>query len=487
MENTRLINLLKSFSADELREFELFVTSPFYNRENALTGLFVILKQHYPEFTGKDFNKEKIYHELFPGKKFNDPLLRNTFSDLLKLCEEYLKISQFRQDKFYSQYLLLKQLTNRKQNSLFVSHVRKIKSVLKKPGIMDELYYQNTFLLEDELRRNVIVNSSKVLFDDDNLDKQSYNLRIYHLTEDIKLYAILLNQKLFIYDHEFDFEFLETVREYIGKNYKKYSSIPYIAVFYNCVMLYKTKERLYFDRLKAGLKKYYRFLSATDRKNMYMVLSNHCNSEVSNGRYEFNKVCFEIYKDMIKTKAYLEGNNFMAHYIYNSIAQNAISSGELKWAEKFINEFRSHVHSDFRDSSFGLCNSILQIKKENYDKALESLSIVKPQDIIFKLKINHTLLIIYFLQNETESFFSLTDSFRHFLSRNRELREHDKIVYSNFITYIRKLYKFRTMVKSTDENELYLLKCQIESDNKTVSKQWLLEILCEMTEPTVTS
>ena len=194
----------------------------------------------------------------------------------------------------------------------------------------------------------------------------------------------------------------------------------------------------------------------------------------------------EIYKDMIKTKAYLEGNNFMAHYIYNSIAQNAISSGELKWAEKFINEFRSHVHSDFRDSSFGLCNSILQIKKENYDKALESLSIVKPQDIIFKLKINHTLLIIYFLQNETESFFSLTDSFRHFLSRNRELREHDKIVYSNFITYIRKLYKFRTMVKSTDENELYLLKCQIESDNKTVSKQWILEIINDMTNPTLT-
>ncbi|MBL0108757.1 MAG: hypothetical protein IPP52_16105 [Ignavibacteria bacterium] len=49
------------------------------------------------------------------------------------------------------------------------------------------------------------------------------------------------------------------------------------------------------------------------------------------------------------------------------------------------------------------------------------------------------------------------------------------------------MYKFRTMVKSTDENELYLLKCQIESDKKTVSKQWLLEILCEMTEPTVTS
>ena len=65
MENTRLINLLKSFSPDELREFELFVTSPFYNRENALTGLFVILKQHYPEFTGKDFNKERYIMNFF--------------------------------------------------------------------------------------------------------------------------------------------------------------------------------------------------------------------------------------------------------------------------------------------------------------------------------------------------------------------------------------------------------------------------------------
>lgn len=485
MDNTRLINLIKSFSADELREFELFVNSPFYNRENALSGLFGILKQHYPEFNGKEFSKEKIYHELFPGKKYYDPLLRNTFSDLLKLCEEYLKIRQFSQEKFYSQYLLLKQLTNRKQNSLFVSNVRKIKSVLNKPGVMDELYYQNTFLLEDELRRNVVVNSSKILYDDDNLKEQAYNLRIYHLTEDIKLYAILLNQKLFIYDHDFDFEFLETVREYIGKNYTKYSSIPYIAVFYNCVMLYRTGERKYFDLLNSGLKKYFRYLSVTDRKNMYMVLTNHCHSEINKGRYEFHRDCFEIYKDMLKSKAYLEGNNFMAHYIYNAIAHNAIALGELKWVEKFINDYRTELHSDFRESSFSHCSSLLNIRKGDYDRALEFLSKVRPLDISFKLKINHTLLIIYFLKNEEESFLSLTDSFKHFLRRNKELRNSDKIVYSNFITYISKLYKLRNMVKSSVENELFLLKCQIESDNKTVSKLWMLEILNDMKEHTV--
>ncbi|MBL0108759.1 MAG: hypothetical protein IPP52_16115 [Ignavibacteria bacterium] len=114
MENTRLINLLKSFSADELREFELFVTSPFATGK-CTYGFIRNFKQHYPEFTGMDFNKEKISPNFFLERNSNDPLLRNTFSDLLKLCEEYLKISQFRQDKFYSRYLLLKQLTNRKQ------------------------------------------------------------------------------------------------------------------------------------------------------------------------------------------------------------------------------------------------------------------------------------------------------------------------------------------------------------------------------------
>ncbi len=66
MENTRLITLLRSFSTDELREFELFVNSPFYDRENALSGLFSILKLQYPEFNDNGFRRKKIFHELFP-------------------------------------------------------------------------------------------------------------------------------------------------------------------------------------------------------------------------------------------------------------------------------------------------------------------------------------------------------------------------------------------------------------------------------------
>lgn len=475
MHNNNLLKLLKSFQKEEFRDFCMFVSSQYFNRENVLITFTGILKKHYPTFTGNDLLKDKIYLKLFPGKKYNDAVLRNAVSDLLKLAEEFLKTVQLKKDPFYGQYLLLKELTNRKQQKLFNMNYKKAEHILKDTGIADEIYYQNVFLLSDEKRRNVVVNSSRILYKDDNLNEQAYNLHLHYLVENVKLYAIMLNQRKFTYDHEFDFSLFEILLKYIEDNFEFYKKIPYISIFYNCVMLYKTEEKKYFNEMKYLTKTHFNKLTLTDRKNMYMVLSNHSTSQIKSGKFEFYEEMFDIYLEMIRSKAYLEGNNFMAHYIYISIAMNAVALGNLDWSEKFLNKYKKLLHSDFMDSSYNYCMANVHLEKKEFNSALEKLSRVRPIDINFKIYINTTLLKIYFCKNESDSFLSLVDSFRHFIRRNKEMRLMDRTSHNNFLLYLKKLFILKSGHNIIHYSDFMILKSSLEKNNETSYKKWLLD------------
>lgn len=484
MHDNNLIKLLKTFSKEEFKELGLLIDSPFYNREKVHIKFYSILKKYYPDFNVTELDKKKIFSELFLGKTYNDALLRNTISDFIKLMEEYLKVYQLKKDSFNSNYFLLKELTNRRQQKLFKMNFKKASGQLDSTGIKDEIYYQNNFLLEDEKRRNVVVNSSRVLYADDNLKEQYEHLKVQHMVEMMKLYALMLNQIKFTFDYSYDFSLFETMRKYLEENFHLYRHIPYIVIFYNCVMLYKTEDKKYFERLKTELHKHYRKLTLIDRKNMYMVLTNHCTYQIKHGKLEFYNEMFEVNKEFIRTKAYLEGNDFMAHYIYQTIAMNAILYKKLDWAEKFIRTYRNEISSEFRESSYHYCLANLYLEKKNYDTALEMLSKVEFCDIGFKLNVNLTLLKIYFCKNETEAFLSLVDSFRHFLKRNKEIKNADREFHNNFVNFLKKIYQLKINAQS-DTAEVDFLKGELIKNNSIIHKKWLIdniELLLEKNE-----
>ncbi len=474
MTNSKVINLLRTFTKSEFKEFGLFINSGYNNGEKVLSNFYNQLKKYYPDFAGAGLNKKKLYSKLFPGKAYNDSLFRNTISDLLKLAEDFLKIRHFEKEKFYGQYLLLKELTNRKQNSLFKMNFKKADRMLNSDAVRDEIYYQNKFLLEDEWRRNHVVNSSKMLFETDNLKEQSELLHIYFITEFIKLYAILLNQSRYTFDYKFHFDLFDAVTEYLTNNFSLYKGIPYINIFYNCVMLYKTFEMKYFRELKLLLKKHYRILTPTDRKNIFIVLLKYCDEQIAKGDYPFLEEKFSVNEGLLKTKAYFEGNDFMAHYIYESIALTAIDSGRLEWTESFLNRYKKLVHSDFKNNSYNICMAELLFGKEKYSDALVSLSLVIPADVKLKIKINILLLKIFFCRNETGPFNSLLESSRKFIVRNKTIQEINKIQFRNFLTCISKLYK----IKNDDNflHELRPLRIKIQKSNQLISKKWLSDI-----------
>ena len=83
---SKAIDLLRTFSEAEFKEFGNFTASPYFNREIVQVKFYELLKKYYPDFTAKTFTKEQVYSKLYPGKTFSDGVMRNILSKTLELA-----------------------------------------------------------------------------------------------------------------------------------------------------------------------------------------------------------------------------------------------------------------------------------------------------------------------------------------------------------------------------------------------------------------
>ena len=71
MIKTSLIEILRSFSSEEIQRFKDFVSSPYHNKIKNLEKLFLIIKNYSPGFSDPGLEKEKVWRKLFQDKKYN--------------------------------------------------------------------------------------------------------------------------------------------------------------------------------------------------------------------------------------------------------------------------------------------------------------------------------------------------------------------------------------------------------------------------------
>ena len=90
MKDTKLIELLSSLSVWELKSFEKYVASPFFNVSSTVSKLLEVLIKHYPEFDSEKLTEQNIYKDLFVKQRFNHQRLRYVMTDLTFLLQDCL-------------------------------------------------------------------------------------------------------------------------------------------------------------------------------------------------------------------------------------------------------------------------------------------------------------------------------------------------------------------------------------------------------------
>jgi len=90
MLNSNLLELLSKFTIQEVKEFNEFVISPFFNKNENVAGLFKYIKKYYPDFNNKKLEKEYAFKKIFKNEKYNDGFMRTLMFNLGKLAEDIL-------------------------------------------------------------------------------------------------------------------------------------------------------------------------------------------------------------------------------------------------------------------------------------------------------------------------------------------------------------------------------------------------------------
>lgn len=478
LDNNNLIKLLRTITSDEWKEYEKFVSSPFFNEGRNYLPLLKVLRKFHPDFNSDEFSKEYVYKKLFPGKDFKDSVLSSMFSRLYSISEEFLIQIALKNSKYMiREKLMISELSTRgislKVNNLIDDNMKFLK---EKPfGIFD---FKNLNELKFEILNFYVGINNREKVYDSMVDLMKYSAYSYFFDLNF-YYSILYSQKNF-WKGEFDGSFIsrlndniniEAIVNLIAKEDSEHF-IP-IKLFYLSYMATKFPENdIYYYDLKSL------YLKDSDKFDMLfreIILNNLWRLSVMKmvmGKNDFKYEAFEIRKIIVDQNIFALNTPYMKVSDFRSTLIDALNVGELEWAENFIKNFTGKLHPDFMEDVSNYSISRIQYEKGNYDEALEFAGRVKINQITFKLDLKNLVAKIYYDTESIEPLYSLLNSYYQLIS-NSDSRNKDYLSrHKKFVKYLRNLAALRDL--TDNKIELGVLKENIEKDNVS-AKSWLLK------------
>lgn len=123
--------------------------------------------------------------------------------------------------------------------------------------------------------------------------------------------------------------------------------------------------------------------------------------------------------------------------------------------------------------NYNLAN--LYFSKKEFDKVIPLLQKVEYEEIYYSLNSKALMLSTYYELDEYMFLGSFFESFKNYLTRNKNVSQSNKIRYLNLIKYTKKLVESSQYSKS----KLTKLKEDIKADS-SYGKNWLLEKVDEL-------
>lgn len=460
MKNRKLVSLLKSFSKQEIRDFEKFVSSPYFLKGRNLKPLFTALKKYYPSFDSPHLTKEKIFRILNPGKKYDNVksghVLDVMLSEMTSLAENFISIEYLKKEYggYRIQYALSKSLQNRNMNNycekLFLENIERIRKYVSGDSFFNEmttlygeleqliygdsekikrafdygkripLYFYGYILTNfsrfvnqhNSLQSHGLTTRSTEFLEmginsfnpelftkecyDDNLGTKEHVLMLYHLIRS------QLNQE--------DIENYKTAIEIYKNNFDKFNVSD--KWWYYCALINISQTRMHLDF------KYYSFLGC---KLIDLILKNNITSPEEN-----SPLSYDAYGLIFHFKSLVCTNEELKEFIDSTI--DKVAKTEQKWMKDY-----SYIWYHF--------------KKKEYEKTLELISKFSPK--IPPIKNNIIILKIlslYSMDYYEEALYSL-NSYEQFL-RSISKKSGNKKKYS---------YQFSNSIRS-------LIMCKLNSE-----------------------
>lgn len=433
----KLFKNLKLLDKQHLGNFEKFINSPYFLKRKNLPALYKELMKLSPNF---DISKQEIYSRSFPGKIYNDVLLRKYFSELNNMLDDYFAVSGFQKDKWTYSSKLIDRLIEMKNYDEAEKIAKETIADLEKNPLRNEKYYYNKYIFESYLK--TISNLKTNLNPDTDWKQAMEGFVNYSALTVFQFYYIILNDARFRKEKSsIDLEILNRLVKVYEEN--GITEKPMASILSNLVKSFiEPENEAYYRNIKEMILKHKDLLDKNELAAIYTYLHNYCFVKVDSGNLTFMKERFDVVNEVLANGLHLK-DGYMVPDMYISMAMNALMMKEFNWAEDFIKKYKNHLPDDEKISHEFFAYSALNMFKGDFSKALKYLSRVKFKKYYDKFKIKAMMLMVFYEAEYYEQAFSQADTFRHFISKYKTITPYVRERTNNFIKQVLQLIKFR--------------------------------------------
>lgn len=457
------LEILKTFKKEDIKNFEIFLNSPYFNSNKALAKLFKELKKFHPQYSDSKISHEFLYKKIYPGKIFSERTIKNRLTEFSTTLKNFLAIERLKEDENTNYKLIVTELQKRKcfalSNKVITSNNKKIESAKISPE-----YFTHKHWLEESYHYNSIQLSEVGMFERIEFSSKKAEPVIAHF---FSTFFVLLSEHIthrettnFKSEHnDVLFEFAKAINpekfiEYLESTNNKY--FPFLKAYY---LTYKIKssqnpEPVY-KELKSIFLKHGADFEETDTYMLWAVLCETLYLKLIPADLSYKREVFELNDYFLKLGIYPnKSEEYFVPQVFENIFSAAVIESEFDWAENFIFQYGPTLHPNIQNNQINYCLGVLNFKLRKFEKSLEHLSKVDYSDIIMKINLRFYTLVNLIEMKHYESALSLIDSAKHFSSSNEKIPNYLLGHLKTALKIFKKIILAETSVKELDYSVL---------------------------------
>lgn len=484
MKTSKLFTILKTFSDEEMKRFEKFISSPFHNNGRNFKPIYLYLKKLYPDFPPKKLTDEAIFRKLYPGKKYNPKTSSSNIKVILsrftKLTEEYLIIKNLGQNETYRFSVLMDELTKRKLfkigDSYLKDHHNKQTEYKDESSYFLDKYMSSIAANRYIFRKPKIANKKIVESMTEKIEALIY-MTIFEMID------YRQNIKSFYYEDFTESELIKNfyeisdidnlLKEVFKEGDEQLSRLTMLFYFYRITVDFKDEKS--YEIFKKLVLKYSDKLTFEVKKDYLHGLCNFCFYQELRKRDHYMSEFSKIYNVLLDESVKAQNKDLFVVNSYRNMIRLYASENKFDDIKEYNSRYLIYHDPEERDNLQHYSNALISFQKTNYEDTLSHINRTNFSIPMMIRDMKYLKMQVVIELGYYDLFNSELDSFRHFLSNSSEIPvdfiKNDRLVLNYFKSYMK--YK-----ESEDEDGRIALLNDLKALNtENIYLRWLLEKL----------
>ncbi len=474
MLNSKLYFTLQNFSPRDRKRCRKLIASPYFNTHEGLLQLYDILikqieQEREKEASNTSLSRSTLWNLLHAdGRPFDDQLMRKYISNLGKLVERYLEQEAYEKYPLLRMAHLIESAADRRLLRLLPSVIKRAEKLSQNQSVIsaqEDVFRHLIHKNHHDAVKHLAKAPTRVDF-----EQMSSHLDAFYIAEKLKVHLIVSSRKYLARD-ESEIYFVDEIIQMLKENLSRYKDFPAVLIYYQIYLaLTESEKEEHYFHLKGLLEQYGAHFPESEAFDLYTYAINYCVRKINQGERRFLREYFDLHKELLINRLIFEDDQLPVGH-YRNLVLVGLRLGELEWTENFIHSYKKYLPANSRENTYTYNLALLYFYKKDYDQVIKLLLHVEYEDITLNLNAKVLLIQTYYEMDELDPLDSLTDSFRAYLQRHKEIAARRRRTFRNFIRFVKKL----TRIIPRDKKQIEAFKNELDQTKEIVNRPWLVE------------